>query len=115
VDGVKQNVQANLAGKVADSNIKAKLEVAGFANPAYNFDVDIDQLDLDRFLPPPQKQTKQATEEKNLNQPLDYGRSPVSALKNLNANGTIRIGTLKAADLKSSNVRLEIKANPKVP
>ena len=113
VDGIKQNVQANLAGKVADSNIKAKLEVAGFANPAYNFDVDIDQLDLDRFLPP--QQALQTEKEKNLGGPLDYGRSPVSALKNLNANGSIRIASLKAGNIKSSGVLFEIKPNPKVP
>ena len=113
LDGVKQNVQVNLAGKVADSNIKAKLEVAGLAKPAYNFDVDIDQLDLDRFLPPPP--ALQAEKEKSLGQPLDYGRSPVSALKTLNANGSIRIASLKTGNIKSSNARLEIKANTPCP
>ena len=47
VDGAKESVQAHLAGKVGESTIKSKLAVNGFATPAYGFDVDIDQLDLD--------------------------------------------------------------------
>ena len=122
LDGVKQNVQAHLAGKVADSNIQAKLEVAGFANPVYNFDVDIDQLDLDRFLPPQQALVGRKSEAPSAarKHPADYGRSPVShgnaygssALRNLNANGSIRIALLKAGKIKSSNIRFETRACP---
>jgi len=101
VDAVKQSVQANLAGKIADSNIKAKLGVAGFSPPGIHFDIDIDQLDIDRYMP---QQTAGA--QKKPEQPFD-----LSGLKSLHANGTLRIGSLKASGVKATNVRLDIKAN----
>ncbi|MEQ1775320.1 MAG: AsmA family protein [Burkholderiales bacterium] len=109
VNGSKQQVQANLAGKVSDSTIKAQVGVNGFAPPGVTFDVEIDQLDLDRYAP--QGQGAQASggaggKGGGADKPID-----VSALRSLRANGKLRIGTLKVSNLKASNVRLEVKAN----
>lgn len=101
IDVAKQNGQANLTGKVGDSNIKARLGVAGFTPPGINFDIDIDQLDIDRYMP-----RQSAGGQKQPEQPFD-----LSGLKYLHANGTLRIGALKASGVKASNVRLDIKAN----
>jgi AsmA protein len=101
VDAAKESVQANLAGKVADSNIKARVGVAKFAPPAFNFDVEVDQLDVDKYLPP-----ASAGKPKQPEKPLD-----LSALKSLNANGTLKIGSLKANNIKATNVRLDVKAS----
>lgn len=106
----KQNIQASLSGKVADSTLKARLGIVGFSKPAIGFDVDIDQLDVDRYLPPKQitagkqPETKQA-EAKQQEKPLDF-----SALKNLNANGSLRVGNLKVANVKAQQVRVDLKA-----
>jgi AsmA protein len=108
VDIAKEQAQANLAGKVIDSNIKAKLNVANFAAPVIRFDVEVDQLDLDRYLAqqpagkgaPTAKQKKPEKEE-----PFD-----LSGLKALNAAGTLKIGSLKANNVKASNVSAEVKA-----
>jgi len=100
VDGAKERIQADIAGKIADSNVKARLSVAGFAPPALGFDVEIDQLDLDRYFPP-----GSATAGKKPEQPFD-----LSALKTLRASGSVRIGRLKASNISASNVRLDIKA-----
>jgi len=119
VDATKEAVQANLAGKVGDSNLKAKLAVNGFAKPAYGFDADIDQLDVDKYLPPkPASQAKApgagaaivapaaaAPAAGAKEEPLD-----LSALKGLNATGSLRIGSLKVQNVKSSNVRIDLKA-----
>lgn len=110
VDLAKERIQANLAGKVADSGIKARLDVAGFAAPAINFDVDVDQLDVDRYLPQPAAgkpasgAQKQAEAEKE--RPFD-----LSGLRSLRAAGLLKIGALKANNVKASNVRLVVKAN----
>ena len=101
VNGAKQQVQANLSGKVADSSIKAQLGVNGFTPPGLNFDIEIDQLDLDKYAPG----TPAAAGGAGADKPID-----LTALRSLNANGKLRIGTLKASNIKASNVRLEIKA-----
>jgi AsmA protein len=102
VNGAKQQAQANLAGKIADSTIKAQLGVNGFAPPGLNFDIDIDQLDLDKYAPPAQAAGGATA---GTDKPID-----VSALRTLRANGKVRIGSLKMSNIKASNVRLDIRA-----
>lgn len=99
LDLAKQSAAFALNGRIDESNLQAKLDVAPLTPPAYNFDVAIDRLNLDRYMPPKTK------EEKGPEQPLD-----LSALKSLNADGSLRIGTLQVANIKASNVRLEVKA-----
>ncbi|ARO86689.1 AsmA family protein [Nitrosospira lacus] len=105
IDGVSQNVQANLTGKLMESNVRAKLGATGFVQPAFNFEVEIDQLDVDRFLPK-QKQKKHAEKAEN-GKTLEESLG-LSALKDLKVRGTIRIGLLKGANVTSSNVKLDI-------
>jgi len=100
VDLKQQQVAANVQTKLDDSSIQAKLSLSQFADPRYSFDITIDQLDVDRYLPPKSKAAKAGPES-----PID-----LSALKSLHANGSLKIGTLKVANIKSSNVRLDIKS-----
>ena len=100
-DLAQQQISANLKTKLDSSTIQAQLGMSRFADPRYHFDIAIDQLDVDRYLPPKAK-TAQAEPES----PLD-----LSALKSIHASGSLKIGTLKVANLKSSNVRLEVKAD----
>lgn len=101
VDAAKQDAQSSLTGKVGDSNVKAHIGVANFAAPVIRFDIDIDQLDVDRYLPP-----RSASAQKQPEQPFD-----LSGLGDLGASGTLHIGSLKASGVKASNVRFEIKAD----
>ncbi len=96
----KQDIALNATTRLDDSHIQAKLGMTNFAAQALRFDVAIDQLDIDRYLPPSSK--KQSAEAEK---PFD-----MSALKNLNANGSIRVGTLKLSNVKSTNVRLDMQA-----
>ncbi len=99
LDLAKQDARLELAGKIDDSPLKAKLGVSRFDAPLYDFDIVIDQLDVDRYLPPAKPDAKQPEK------PLDFG-----FLKNLNANGQLSIGVLKVANIKSSNLKLKVKA-----
>lgn len=99
VDGTRQTVQANLAGGLLQSQVVAKIGVKGFSSPSIQFDVDVDQFDADLYLP---KKTKANQPE----QPFD-----LSALRALNLEGSLRIGKLKVANIKSSGVRLDVKAH----
>ncbi len=105
VDGRKQGASADLAGKLADSNVKAKLSIANFQAPAITFDVDIDQLDVDRYMSPSAAAPTAAGAAKQAEKPFD-----LTALRNLRANGTLRIGSLKISNVKASNVKLDIGA-----
>ena len=107
-DLAKENVQANIAGKVADSNVKGQVGVADFSPLRITFNLDIDQLDVDRYLSPPAASAagqKGAPGPKQPEKPFD-----LSGLKGLNAAGTLRVGNLKANNVKASNVRVDLKA-----
>jgi len=99
VDLAKENASFVFATKFDDSNINGSAGLTKFTPPFFTFDVNIDQLDADRYLP------KSDPKQKQPEQPLD-----LAGLKGLNANGSIKIGTLKVANVKAANVRVEVKA-----
>ena len=105
IDALKKVVQANFAGGLLQSQIKAKVGVKGFASPAINFDVDVDKFDADMYLP---KKSAQAAkpQPKEPEQPFD-----LSALRTLNLDGNLRVGSLKVANVKSSQLHLGVKAH----
>ncbi|MGH8622166.1 MAG: AsmA family protein, partial [Burkholderiales bacterium] len=49
VEGARERAQAQLAGRIMESNFKARFGVEGFATPALSFNVEMDQLDVDRY------------------------------------------------------------------
>ena len=109
VDQNRQSVHASLAGGLLQSQIKATVAVNNFDTPAISFNVDVDQFDADLYLPKKQQGTEVKTEAKTsaaAEAPFD-----LSALKKLNLEGSLHIGTLKAANIKSSQLRLEVKAH----
>ena len=105
IDAAKKNIQANFAGGLLQSQIKAKLAVNGFSEPAISFDADVDKFDADQYLP---KKTTQAgkPQAKAPEQPFE-----LSALRTLNLDGKLRIGTLKVVNVKSSQLQLGVKAH----
>ena len=102
LDIKQKNIALNLTSKLDESNIQAKLGMQQFALPSYSFDINIDQIDLDRYTAAQTSVPKSGSPE----QPLDF-----SILKNLNANGSLRIGSLKIANVKSKNVRMTLKSD----
>src|SRR5450759_1797264 len=107
VDALKQNVQANLAGGLLQSQIKAKVDVKGFADPAIKFDVDVDQFDADLYLPKAHASAAASAvpKSKEPEQALD-----LSALRTLNLDGSLRIGSLKVMNVKSTQLRMDVTA-----
>ncbi len=101
LDLAKQRVQLQLAGGLLQSQVKAKAAIANFAAPVISFDIDVDQFDADPYLPPKAEKTAQSGAE----EPID-----LSALRNLNLNGNLRVGALKVANVKSKDVRVGVKA-----
>jgi AsmA protein len=104
IDGGRQSIQANLVGGLLQSQIKAKVAVNGFQDPAIRFDIDVDQFDADLYLP--KEAASVANKPAPAEQPLD-----LAALKKLNLEGGLRIGALKIANVKLSQVRLDVKAH----
>lgn len=105
----KQSGFGNLVIKLDDSTIKAKFDLASLSGtPAIGFDIDIDQLNLDRFKSPAgpapagtPPQTSAAAEK-----PID-----LSVLKTFNAKGQLRAGRLVASNVKIEKLAATLRAN----
>jgi AsmA protein len=104
-DGEKLRVDP-FAAKVDDSQVKASVGITRFSNPQFSFDVNIDRLDVDRYVTKSEAKGSSPAPAAGADTPLD-----LSALRSLNASGEARLGWLKLANVKTSNVRLGLKAD----
>ncbi len=98
-DLAKQNAALDLGTRFDESTIAFKLNVAKFAPPVIGFDLDIDTLNLDKYLPP-----KAAEEKSALGAKLDF-----SALKGHDVKGSIRIGALQVSKLKLAKLKAKLR------
>jgi AsmA protein len=99
--------------KLDESTVNGKVGIARAAQMAYDFDLNIDKIDLDRYL---------ASSDKKKSAPAGKGQPPakpgkeedapvdLSGLKGLNAKGQLQIGALQVQGLKLANLKTELRA-----
>src|SRR6266850_1709766 len=90
------SIGLEFTARLDESNIKGKLETARTAQPSYHFNLDIDLLNLDRYL---------AASENKPDAAVD-----LSGLKGLNAQGQLQVGALRVQGLKISKLKAQLKA-----
>ena len=108
LDAKKQSVALNLAGGLLQSQIKADVAVNNFDHPVIRFNVDVDQFDADLYLPKKAEgaaASVTAGKSTEPEQPFD-----LSALRPLNLDGSLHIGALKVANIKTTQLRIDVKA-----
>ncbi len=105
VDLKKQSVQTIMSGGLLQSQVRAKVGMQGFTQPAIKFDVNVDQFDADLYLP---KKAAEApkVEVAQPEQPLD-----LAALRTLNLEGSLRVGSLKVANVRVEQLRVDVQAH----
>jgi len=115
----KQTAQTDLVAKLDDSTIQAKASVANFSTPAINFDIVADRLNVDRYMPPSKTGTAGGASTPSpsgggggaaAGGKGDDAKIDLSALKTLNANGSVRIGALTVNNIKAQNVQVKLRA-----
>lgn len=95
-----------------ESSLKGSAQVQGFDNPAISFDLDLDQLDIDGYLPP--GSAEQAQTEK----PAETGGGDrqkqaeidLAVLEDLRLDGKLSVGSLTAGNVNVSNAEMTVKA-----
>jgi AsmA protein len=111
----RHTAAAGLAGKVDQGNFTAKLAVEKFSPMTLGFDVSVDQLDVDRFTgggakAPSGPPANAKGSGVGVRDGAQEAKIDLSALKDLNAHGSLKIGRLKAAGLSASNVDMQLRA-----
>ncbi len=106
----------NLLIQLDDTRINGKVELMKPANPTYYFNLDIDQIDLDRYLPPQAEKT-QASATSNppaTARPAAAQKEtplfPVELLRKLNLDGSLRIDSLTVNKIKAKAVQVKVTA-----
>ena len=90
-----------------DSRMSGMLAMRNFSRPSYRFDLKLDQIDLDRYFPPAAPaaaKTPAATAAATVELPL-------STLRALSLQGKLHIQKLKAMNLHSSDVIVQVAAD----
>ncbi len=88
-----------------DSTVNGELSIRNFAQPQYGFALDVDAIDVDRYLPTPV--------EAQAGTPATAAAAapwPVATLRALNLDGSLHIGRLQAYRLRSTDVRVTVKS-----
>jgi AsmA protein len=101
----KETAKGALATRFDESNIALKFDVAKFSPLSLGFDLDIDQLNVDKYLPPDKPGDKKDGGDKG-----DEGKIDLSALKGLDVRGNVRIGQFQVSNVKATNIKLKIDA-----
>lgn len=93
------------------SRLKFSAAVAEFSKPNLKFDLDLDQINLDRYIPPKSEQPSQPSKEKTsgpanpVKKKTDY-----ASLRRLILDGTLKIAKLTVSKANIEDVVLQIKA-----
>ncbi len=89
--------------KLDDTSAKGSLGVTNFDTKALRFNLDIDRINADRYLPPATKEPV----KKEKSPPVEF---PIDTLRTLNARGEVRVGEAIFAGVKFTQLRLGVNA-----
>jgi AsmA protein len=90
------------------STLKFSVKAKDFMKPDVAFDLDLDEIDVDRYLPP-KKETKPAEGEKAAKKaPAAKEKTDYRPLRKLVLDGAIHVGKLKAQGLTMTDLTLKV-------
>jgi AsmA protein len=95
-DLVRRALNASLSGKLDESSIRASLDAKRLDPVNASFDLNVDRMNVDRYLPP-----KQAAKGDD--------RVDLSALKGPTVTGKAEFGALTVNKVRLSNVKAQVK------
>ena len=103
----------DLAFVLDDTTIKGRAAAANLKAPAprYTFSLTADQMDLDRYLPPPSEE--KAPKKEKVPQPKGKGegsKPDLKPLRTLNCKGDVTIGKLTVKKVHATDVKIDISA-----
>ena len=111
--GLKSKIQGSIQQvKLSDgvldldeSKLNFSATAKDFSKPDLGFDLNLDKINLDRYLPPPAE--KGATEAKK-DQPAESKKTDYTPLRKLVLDGKARVGMLTAKGMKIQDINLKV-------
>ena len=96
-----------------ETAVKGTFDIDDLEAMALRFDLDINGIDLDRYMAPSKKEevkTAGGSADKAAKAAVPPTPLPVEMLRSLNLQGKLRVGRAKVADMPFTDVRLPIEA-----
>ncbi len=106
----------DLRATLDESQLQGGVTIEDFKNPRLAWNLNLDRIDLDRYLPPKSQGAPTAGKGGPSGKPAPTAKTggeeppPLAALAVLNMDGGLRVGRLQAANLKINDIDLKIKA-----
>jgi AsmA protein len=91
-----------------ESKLNFTAKAGDFSKPNITFDFSLDNIDLDRYLPPPSEEKLAEKDEKVSDSYSNQKKTDHAPLRRLVLNGVLQIGNLKIKNAKIENIRLKI-------
>lgn len=96
----------NLKLSLDETKVNGSLELVNFDDPLTKFNLDVDQINLDRYLPPAVEAAESAAPGSQKEEPL----FPVETLRQLNLDGSLRVKSLTLKKIKAEAIQLKVVA-----
>lgn len=110
--GLEQAALNKLQVRFDDSTLTGTASVRNFQQPALRYDLTLDAVDADRYLPPPKEKPVVATPATAAAAgAVELPPETIAQLRALDVDGTARIGKLKVMNLRSSDIHATVKAS----
>jgi AsmA protein len=104
----------NLQARVDDSTLTGNVAVHTFDAPVYRFNLALDQIDIDRYLPPSAIDASGSEPNVAITIPATSVEEelpiPVDLLRELNATGQLRVGAIKVMNLRLADIKTTLNA-----
>ena len=99
----------NLKLSIDDSQLVGSASIENFENPRMTFDLNLDQLNLDRYLP--ESEEGGGAEQASASNASALA-VPMAAFRDINANGSFKAKQLVSGGLELNNVDVVVKSTP---
>ena len=110
-EGSSNSINAKSLNVMLDqSKLSGNIAVKDFAQPAINFKLALDEIDVDRYLPPVEEGKKSAAAPPAAAAAAGASQLPLETLRQLNIKGVLDIGKLKVSGTRSENIHIELSA-----
>ena len=110
-EGSTKHINAKQLSVTLDqTKLSGHLAINNFAKPAFDFKLNLDEIDADRYLPPATKTEAPKATTPATSSSSDSAELPLEALRQINAKGTLDIGKLKISGTHSEKIHVEINA-----
>jgi AsmA protein len=107
--GADQVELKQLLLKLDQTTVKGDLEILDFAKPAYIFNLNVDAINVDRYLPPSAEGAQPASGQSKKAGSDDKEIIPVELLRQLKLDGTVLVDSLTINKLHAEAIQLKIR------